>query len=81
MATEEAQAKYAHRRHPSERPFAEIKQRFGVRQCFLRSLDRVKREGRWLTTAFRLDRLISIIRSRASCGCIDEMEIDLTQFD
>ena len=65
MATEEAQTKYARRRHPSERPFAEIKQRFGARQFLLRGLDLVRHEWQWLTTAFNLDRLMSVMRTRA----------------
>lgn len=65
MATPEAQAKYAERRHPGERPFAMIKHHFGARRFLLRSLDRAKTEWRWLATAFNLQRLMSLIRSRA----------------
>lgn len=63
MATEEAKEKYAKRRHPGERPFAVIKQQFGARRFLLRGLDQVRTEWRWLTTAFNLDRLISLISS------------------
>ena len=55
--------KYAERRHPGERPFAVIKAKFGVRQFASRGLKRVTNEWRWLTSAFNLDRLISLIRS------------------
>lgn len=63
MATPEAQARYARRREVAERPFAVIKQQFGVRQFLLRGLSRVRTEWRWLATAFNLERLLA--RSRA----------------
>ncbi len=47
----------------AERPFAVIKQQFGVRQFLLRGLSRVRTEWRWLATAFNLERLPA--RSRA----------------
>lgn len=65
MATPEAQAKYAQRRHAGERPFAMIKHHFGARRFLLRGLEQVKTEWRWLATAFNLQRLISLMRSRA----------------
>ena len=66
MATPEAKRKYARRRHPSERPFAMIKQHFGARRFLLRGLDRVRCEWRWLSTAFNLHRLIHLtFRGRA----------------
>lgn len=65
MATPEAQATYALRRHPGERPFAMIKHHFGLRRFLLRGLDRVRNEWRWAAAAFNLHRLMSIIRSRA----------------
>jgi transposase len=65
MATPEAQATYALRRHPGERPFAVIKQVFGLRQFLVRGLERVRTEWRWAATAFNLQRLMSLIRSRA----------------
>lgn len=60
MATPEAQAQYARRRHVGERPFAVIKQQFGVRQFLLRGLEQVRTEWRWLTTAFNLQRLLQL---------------------
>lgn len=65
MSTAESQAKYARRRHVAERPFAMIKQHYGARRFLLRGLDKVRQEWRWLTTAFNLDRLLSLLRSRA----------------
>ncbi len=61
MSTDEAQKKYARRRHPSERPFAVIKQKFGARQFLLRGLSQVRQEWDWLVTAFNLDRLMGLI--------------------
>jgi transposase len=65
MATPEAQATYKLRRHAGERPFAVIKHQFGLRRFLLRGLDRVRDEWRWATTAFNLQRLMSLVRSRA----------------
>ncbi len=65
MATDEAKEKYALLRNGGERPFAVIKQQFGVRRFLLRGLDQVRIEWTWLATAFNLTRLMSLIRSRA----------------
>ena len=65
MSTEEAQEKYARRRHAGERPFAVIKQKFGVRQFLLRGLLPVRQEWDWLAIAFNLDRLFGLIASGA----------------
>lgn len=66
MATPAAQAKYARRCSMVERPFAVIKQQFGVRSLLLRGLEQVRTEWRWLATAFNLERLMSLMmRSRA----------------
>jgi transposase len=65
MATDAAQEIYAGRRHPGERPFAVIKQTFGARSFLLRGLKNVQQEWRWLTSSFNLDRLMSLMRSRA----------------
>ena len=65
MATPEAKQKYARRRHPGERPFAMIKHHFGARRFLLRGLHRVRIEWDWLATAFNLQRLMSLIESRA----------------
>lgn len=64
MATPEAQAKYAQRRHAGERPFAMIKHCFGLRRFLLRGLERVQVEWHWATSAFNLHRLMSLLRSR-----------------
>lgn len=65
MATPEAKATYALRRHPGERPFAMIKQHFGLRRFLLRGLAQVQDEWRWAATAFNLHRLMSLLRCRA----------------
>jgi transposase len=65
MATEEAKRKYARRRHPGERPFAMIKAHFGARRFLTRGLKRVRTEWLWLTTAFNLHRLMSLLRAGA----------------
>lgn len=63
--TKEAQELYQRRRHPGERPFAMIKHHFGLRRFLLRGLEGVKTEWRWATIAFNLQRLLSLIHSRA----------------
>jgi transposase len=65
MAGDEARQKYARRREVGERPFAVIKQHFGARRFLLRGLDQVRTEWRWLATAFNLQCLMRILRSRA----------------
>jgi hypothetical protein len=64
MATPEGKAVYAQRRAVGERPFAVIKQHFGVRQFLLRGLDRVRQEWRWLTIAFNLQKLLHALQAR-----------------
>ena len=59
MAAPEAKAKYQARRHPGERPFAEIKQQFGLRQFLLRGVAKVQQEWLWATTAFNIKTLLS----------------------
>jgi transposase len=65
MTTPEAQARYALRRHAGERPFAVIKQQFGMRQFLLRGLCAVRDEWRWAVLAFNVQRIIGLLRSRA----------------
>lgn len=65
MATPEAQEIYAQRQAVGERPFAIIKHHLDGRRFLLRGLDKVRIEWRWLSTAFNLQRLISLLRSRA----------------
>ena len=65
MATPEAKAMYALRRAAGERPFATIKHQFAARRFLLRGLGAVRIEWRWLATAFNLERLIGLVRSRA----------------
>jgi hypothetical protein len=60
-----AQEIYAGRCHPGERPFAVVKQAFGARSFLLRGLKHVRQEWRWLASSFNLDRLMSLMRSRA----------------
>lgn len=65
MASPAGKAKYARRRHPGERPFAVIKQHFGARRFLTRGLAKVRQEWLWLSTAFNLSRLMSLIQSHA----------------
>lgn len=65
MVTPEAQAIYAKRRHAGERPFATIKQMFGLRQFLLRGLENVRTEWLWAVLAFNLHRLMSHLQTRA----------------
>ena len=68
MATPEAQEIYAERRHAGERPFAVIKQQFGLRRFLLRGLQKVQGEWYLACTAFNVLRLISLLRCRAGPG-------------
>lgn len=61
-----AQKIYATRRHAGERPFAVIKGHFGARRFLTRGLDCVRNEWLWLSSAFNLHRLMSLIRSGVS---------------
>lgn len=63
MATDEAQEKYARRRHVGERPFAVIKRGFGVLQFLRRGLSAVRDEWRWLATGFNLQLLVGLMRN------------------
>ena len=65
MATPEAQAKYARRAAVGERPFAVIKQQFGLRQFLLRGLAGVRLEWTWASVAFNLQHLLFSLRGRA----------------
>jgi len=65
MSSEAGKAKYARRRHPGERPFATIKHHFGARRFLVRGLAKVRQEWLWLSTAFNLTRLMSLIQSQA----------------
>ena len=65
MSQESSQQKYNRRRHPGERPFAVIKQNFGVRQFLTRGLGKVCNEWLWLSSAFNLHRLMGLILSGA----------------
>jgi transposase len=59
MKQPESAERYSHRRHAGERPFAVIKQVFGLRQFLTRGLESVRQEWRWATVAFNLHRLSS----------------------
>lgn len=63
MATPAAQAIYRQRRHFGERPFAVIKQQFGLRQFLLRGLDAVQCEWQWATIAFNIHRLFHLTKA------------------
>lgn len=65
MAQPASQAIYKRRSHAVERPFAVIKQHFGLRRFLLRGLDRVRTEWSWATAAFNLSILLAFIRGRA----------------
>jgi hypothetical protein len=65
MATPEAKETYKSRRHPGERPFAVIKQQFGLRQFLLRGREAVSQEWRWAATAFNLQRVMNQMHNRA----------------
>lgn len=54
MHSEQAKSVYAKRGASTERPFAVIKQFFGMRQFLTRGLDRVRQEWDWATLAFNL---------------------------
>jgi len=64
MASAEAQRAYATRRHAGERPFAVIKQHFGLRQFLTRGLQSVRQEWTWAAIAFNLQQLFGPL----SCG-------------
>jgi len=61
MAEPESKKKYGRRRHAGERPFATIKSQFGARGFLTRGLAKVNCEWHWLTSAFNLHRLMSLI--------------------
>lgn len=55
--------RYSRRRHAGERPFAVIKQVFGLRQFLTRGLDSVRQEWCWASMAFNLHRLLAPLAS------------------
>lgn len=63
MKRSESAERYSRRRHAGERPFAVIKQVFGLRQFLTRGLESVRQEWRWATMAFNLDRLVRQVAS------------------
>lgn len=65
MAKPESKKKYGRRRHAGERPFATIKSQFGARGFLTRGLTKVSCEWHWLTAAFNLHRLMSLISGNA----------------
>ncbi len=64
MATPEAKQKYAARRYRGERSFAQIKHHFGARGFLLRGLKQVRIEWNWLTIAFNLRTLLTLLQPR-----------------
>lgn len=65
MAQPEAKAVYKQRMPKGERPFAVIKDFFGLRQFLLRGLDHVRTEWLWAAISFNLLRILGWQRSRA----------------
>lgn len=65
MAEPDSKKKYGRRRHAGERPFATIKSQFGARGFLTRGLAKVSCEWHWLTAAFNLHRLMSLISGNA----------------
>jgi len=65
MQQPESASTYATRRSVGERPFAVIKQDYGVRQFLTRGLSRVRQEWTWASMAFNLEILIGHL-ARAS---------------
>lgn len=65
MAEPTSKKKYGRRRHAGERPFATIKSQFGARGFLTRGLAKVSCEWHWLTAAFNLHRLMSLISGNA----------------
>lgn len=63
MQTEEAREIYAKRASATERPFAVIKNVFGLRQFLTRGLKRVRQEWDWASLAFNLTILERHLRS------------------
>ena len=60
MQEEESLKKYSRRAAVTERPFAVIKQSFGVRQFLVRGLEKVRAEWRLLCIAHNLHRLMHL---------------------
>ena len=65
MANDEGRQKYARRAAIDERPFAVIKQYFGVCQFLLRGLGRVRMEWQWISIAFNQKKLLAVLTARA----------------
>lgn len=63
MKQPDSAKRYSRRRHAGERPFAVIKQMFGLRQFLTRGLASVGQEWSWATSAFNLHRLIGMLAS------------------
>lgn len=59
MATDEAKQQYRRRCAAVERPFAVIKQIFGVRQFLLRGKENVNTEWTWIATAFNVSQMLA----------------------
>ncbi len=62
-SSDEGKAKYSHRRHRGERPFAVLKRGCGARRFLTRGLNRVADEWLWPCSAFNLKQLMSLITS------------------
>ena len=68
MQKQSSQDIYATRRHVGERPFAVIKQVYGLRQFLTRGLQSVRQEWSWATIAFNLQTLVNHLLRRAASG-------------
>lgn len=69
MQSPSARQKYARRAAVTERPFALIKQHFGVRAFLVRGLAKVRCEWQWLCIAHNVHRLLQLSRVRSG-GCV-----------
>jgi hypothetical protein len=65
MREPESREKYRRRASVTERPFAVIKQFFGVRQFLTRGLQNVRNEWRWISIACNLHRLLHLLAVRS----------------
>lgn len=66
MRQDDAQEIYATRKSVGERPFAAIKQVFGLRQFLTRGLESVRQEWSWSASAFNLQLLVGSLMRGAS---------------
>jgi transposase len=58
MSAETSSEQMTRRQSEGERPFAVVKQQFGIRQLLLRGTENVKKEWRWITSSANMQVLI-----------------------